>query len=405
MTSAAEVSVPRRAGALVLGSSAVIAVGGWAALAVTAHHLGPAEFARFSVVWGTFFGIGGIFAGLQQEVTRSSVSAPAEHGRPVTWLGLGVGAATVAAIGVLAPLWGPAAFDSSWSRLVPAVLVGLTGLMVLTCVNGALAARHHFGRVSAVLVVDQLLRLLAIILVLRGSGSAVALAWAVTLAPFAWLPLLLDRPVRAALRTPGAESAAAFAPRAASAMASSGCAALLVAGFPLLAELTAREPMGAHEGAVFAALLVSRAPLLTPLYSLRPVILSWFLQPGDVYRRVQTSVGLILGGGVVLAVGVAVGGPWVQTLAFGDDFRLGAMTFVGLAWAATAVALITVTGIALASLTRQGAMLAGWAVAVAVTVLVLAVDHGEGRLVLSTVLGPTAGACFHLAALHRSRRN
>src|SRR3954454_11790002 len=80
-------------------------------MVVVARASGPRDFASFAVLWAVFFGIGGAFAGLQQEVTRSTAVAARGDGRtgllPVVLLltlpSAAVGALVVATGAVPAP--------------------------------------------------------------------------------------------------------------------------------------------------------------------------------------------------------------------------------------------------------------------------------------------------------------
>ena len=108
-----------RRGVMLTSATVVSATLGWLIMVAVGRDLGPTGFARFSVAWAVFFGIGGTFAGLQQEATRSAVrgtTAPAPgHVRVLA----GSLVAVLAAAGVVAlssPWW---ARPSSTDRLRP----------------------------------------------------------------------------------------------------------------------------------------------------------------------------------------------------------------------------------------------------------------------------------------------
>src|ERR1700742_4935428 len=60
---------------LMLAVTVVTGLLGYVCIVAAGHQLGPAGYARFSVVWGVLFGLGGAFSGLQQEVTRTTYRA------------------------------------------------------------------------------------------------------------------------------------------------------------------------------------------------------------------------------------------------------------------------------------------------------------------------------------------
>ena len=98
-------------------------------------------------------------------------------------------------------------------------------------------------------------------------------------------------------------------------------------------------------------------------------------------------------------------GPWAVGLVFGGGFEpsrsFAAMAAVGVGL----IAALTVAGWLTLALGRHAGFLSGWVVALAVTVLSLAIGAGlEARAGLAMVAGPAAGLAVYAVVLVASRR-
>ena len=107
---------------------------GWATLVVVGRHEGPAGFAAFAVVWALYFGVGGAFAGLQQEVTRTVTTAD-RAGRGATRLATPVLLLTLPVVAVVVVV----SLADGDAEQAAALGLGLVGLGLLTFVAGGLA--------------------------------------------------------------------------------------------------------------------------------------------------------------------------------------------------------------------------------------------------------------------------
>ena len=109
---------------------------------------------------------------------------------------------------------------------------------------------------------DAVLRTGAVLVAVAVDSSA-ALPWAIAVGALAWLPLLAVRPpVRATLGALGSDPVGGLVRRAVTAMGSTVCAALLVAGFPLLLSvLRGHDDLTGPTGVLLATLVLVRAPL------------------------------------------------------------------------------------------------------------------------------------------------
>ena len=188
----------------------VTGVLGWVTLVVVARASGPSDFASFAVLWALFFGIGGAFSGLQQEVTRSAAVAERETARTRLLPVVLVLSLPSALLGVLVVTTGAVQAPGGATATAAAMAAGLVALGMLTFVNGVLAARDEWFDLALVLAGDAVLRTCAVLVAVAVDSSA-ALPWAIAVGAFAWLPLLAVRPpVRASLGAPAPTPSAAW---------------------------------------------------------------------------------------------------------------------------------------------------------------------------------------------------
>jgi O-antigen/teichoic acid export membrane protein len=378
---------------------------GWVAMVVVARGSGPRDFASFAVLWGLFFGVGGAFAGLQQEVTRSAALADRGTGRtrllPVI-LGLTVPSAVV---GVAVVASGSVRTPGGAAPAGVALASGLVALGVLTFVNGVLAARDHWPDLALVLVGDAVLRTAAVVAAVAAETPA-ALPWAIAVGALAWLPLLVRPPVRATLAARGADPVRGLVRRALTAMGSTVCAALLVAGFPLmLSVVRGHEDLTSSTGVLLATLVLVRSPMLVLIYGFRPAILRAFLDtPGSLGPAVGRWWILIGGLGAVATALAAAAGPWLVRLVFGDAFSASSTELAALTAGSVLLGLLVVSGLALVAADRHTASTLGWLAAVVLSAALLAaVTDTRTALLLAVLVAPLAGLAVHAVALRRAK--
>ena len=210
--------------------------------------------------------------------------------------------------------------------------------------------------------------------------------------------------MRRALSAHGREPVGGLVRRALAAMAGTGCAALLVAGFPLLVSLARPGDLDARVGVLLATLILVRAPLLVVLYGFRPVVLRGFLEPGvPVPAAVRRWSLLLAGGGAVGVVVAAVVGPPVVEAVFGDRYSTSSTDLAALAAGSVLLAMLVVSGLALVATDRHLASVTGWLAAVAASLAVLAVPASDRTaILLACTAGPVVGLAVHAARLATS---
>jgi O-antigen/teichoic acid export membrane protein len=397
-------------GRVVWSALSVLTTGvlGWATLVVVARGAGPADFAAYAVIWAVFFGIGGAFAGLQQEVTRTVTEADRSDDDLVPTVLLGpvlVLTVPLVVLAVLVVRSHGGALGATATELAVALGVGLVGLGVLTFVAGGLAARDAWQALALLMTGDAALRTATVVACVQADRLDL-LPWAIAVGAFAWVPLLALPVVRRALAAQGKDTVRGMLGRAVAAMGATGCAALLVAGFPLLVSVARNAELGATVGVLLATLILVRAPLLVVLYGFRPVVLRGFLTPGVRVRSAVWRWWVILGGlGVLGVLLAALAGPSVVRIVFGDGYSTSPAELAVLAAGSVLLAMLVVSGIGLVAADRHAASVAGWAVAVVVSLLVLAVpDSARTAILLACTAGPAAGVAVHAMLLATSGR-
>ena len=390
-------------GAGTLAFAGVLAAGlGWLTLVVVARARGPAEYADFSVVWAVYFAVAGVLIGLQQEATRSLVASHREPPgttlvRAGAWSTLLV-ALTAALVLVAAPVLGLMDLEDIGSVAGPALLA-IPLLAAAMMVNGALAADGRWRALAALALGDQAVRLAAVVLAIAVAPGNVAYGVALVAGLCCFLPFIVVG-WRRSLSIPG--TGVGFLGRSAAAMVSSGCANLLVVGLPALITATG-DASDRARGVLFAAILLTRTPVLLLANAVRPVVVRVFVENRNRLGVWAWRVApLVVTASVVASAIGWIAGPWALRILFGDDFQVSGALMAGLVLAAVLILLQTWTGVALAAVNRDGASTVGWLVAVITAVGCLLLPLGlEARTVVALLAGPGVGMALHLVVLRR----
>ncbi len=378
------------------GSSAVIGVLGLVAVAAAGRSLGAGAYGDFAFTWALFFGVGGVFAGLQSEVTRTlSTEDRAGEGPPLLVTSLLLAGPVSLVGGLIAATSGGATASAS---IGPVITVGLMMLAALTFSAGVLAAEHQWRHLAGLMTIDAGLRTLAVVLV-AAAGAAQMLPVAIAAGAVAWIFLLPSPRQRASLGAALALRRVGFARRAVWAMAAAGCTSIAVNGLPALVTLVRPGSFDASVAGELAALVFIRSGLLLGVYGLRPVILRYFLSTPVTQRLLRTAVVCCVVGGVAYALLVALVGPWLLPLLLGPGFVLSPLTGAWLAVGSAGLVLMVVVGLALLAQDQHVAAAYGWAGAlVAAVVLVAAAPTTASAIVLAAAISPWVGALLHLTA-------
>lgn len=385
---------------------ATASVAGYALLAVVGRTLSPAQFGFFVAFWGVLFGLGSSLATIEQEVARHAATEQDDAPGPPAWAittsaaVLGAGAAALTLLPAVSQrLYGR---PDGWIGLV--VVVAALGFGVQFAVRGLLMGSGDVRGYSWLVVAEAGVRLVAVlaIVVLVGLQLRTA-AVAVGAGSFAWL--LWARRVRAMVPGGGLSPAEwrSAAARAGSLMVGAALIASVITGFPsLVTALTGSAP-GAAGGAVFAALTVSRVPLLliSPIQALTvPFVVRARREAGAAGSSLLRRV-LVMGSGGAVLLGVVGGvaawliGPWVVRLVYGNEYDVPRAAIALLVLSACLLAWAQLLSAALIALAAHRRMLTMWAVAVTSTVIWLLAS--PLAVVPTTAVGALIGPCAALA--------
>lgn len=390
-----------RSGVLSLGlGTALAGILGWVTLTVAARVLGPLGYAFFAVLWGAYYGFGGALAGLQQEVTRAVAVTPRGTGRrsvlvPAALIGLVLSAFAAAT----SPWWSDTRTDVAAVAAVSGGLLGLTGLVTA---NGLLSVGARWSGLAGLAIGDALVRLLAVSTVVVADANGAWLAVAISSGSLVWLPLLVWPPWRQVLRRHIGLSLPAFAGRALPAMLATGCAGLLIGGFPMLVSSASGGVLEENVGALLAAMVLVRTPLLMVLNGYRPILLSSMLGVPAVAPLVRRIWGWCLASGSLLTVLAWLLGPTIVRLVYGSAFEVARLECALLTVSGVMLTMLTVSGLALVAADAHVHATTGWFAALLVTVAILLVPGPlDTRLTLGAAVGPVVGCVFHTLFVRR----
>ena len=368
----------------------IAAASGYLVLLLAARQLGAIGYAVFAVFWAAYGLVTGAQNGQLQETTRTIRAASETRtrlGRPLL-VNVGIGAALAVIVAATSPLWSGHVFDQYRALSVVLLAVGVASFAVYAHLCGALSGSLSWSPFAVLLSVDALIRLV-------GAGIAVAFGWGVlaflvitVVGSVSWLVVLATSST-----SPG---------NTLTAMAAALASAVVVMGFPVLINVTARADDDSRVvGAVILAVTLTRAPLLVPLNSFQGVLITRFVAARDaLLRSLAVPLAAVVVVGAIGAVAAWAIGSWLLTHIFGADFTLGGGTIALFMVGATALGLLTVTGAATLSVGAHRWYAAGWWVAAIACAALLTVPlEVTDRVALSLVVGPLVGAGVHLGRL------
>lgn len=427
------------AGTGVAIAGVVAGVGGLVVQLLTANTLSPQDNARFLVYWALLFGAFGLLAGVQNETTRaasaSSVAPPASnrtaagarHPR-VLRVGLGVGGVMALVLAATGPWWAdivlpatstaaapgtPTSFAFPALPLVPVEAVAVVAAVALgtlafsgeVATLGALAGTGRWTDYALLAGGEAVVRLLLTVGVALAGASLVGYEIAAAAAAATWLLLLLARPATRAVRTVRADRP--LGPYLRSTLAAMGAAvgtSVLVTGYAVMIDLTTPPEIVEASAPFLLAVSLTRATLLMPMYALQGLVIS-----SVVAKPQRATVLVAAAGGVILAVGLLGAGlawligPWLLDL-LRPGYHVEGIVLAGLMLGAICLAILVLAGAVCLALDRHRDYVLGWLIAVVVALAVLVTPLAlEPRAIASLVLGPLAGAAWHLTALRVTR--
>lgn len=395
-----------------MGASGISAVSSFLITVLSARVLSVEANKEFLVFWGFLFAVFGVVAGTQTESTRAVAAGGRLDREGDQGSGDRASAVKVALVlgliaGVImlvtAPLWAP--------RMTPS-----TGLVAIACValgaflyagemsmSGAFAGARLWGHYSLLMGGEALLRIALVGAVALTVGSLAGFEVASAVPALTWLAFLLVPSGRRVFRARADVAARRLASFNLQAMISSAAWAVLVTGFATMLELTSRGADAAEMATVLLAVTLTRSPIMIPLQAFQGVLITSIAGATKENRlgTIGRYLGMLVAGGLVLAVLAALVGPWLMTTIFGDAYQPTRVLFGLLTLAAVSMACLVLTGAATVALGDHTSYAAGWiAAAVLAFVILWALPHGVGtRTVASLMVSPIIGVVIHLMAI------
>jgi O-antigen/teichoic acid export membrane protein len=353
--------------------------------------LTPTDYSVFMGFWALMFGLGAISVALEQEASRLMVLTD-ESRRGDAVRALGRAAATVLlallllqAIGLVVTV---RILDGSvWLLLL--LGLGTTALVAQFLVRGVLLGLRELPLYAGLVVAEPLVRLAVLavpFIVGWGLVAGAAAAAAGGLAVLFVLPGFLRL-----LRLPGTGHLTGITGNVLKLGASQLLAALMVTGFPAVARVAVGATAAAGLGPFFAALTLSRAPLIVLLLvqALFVPAFAYHLKTGGTGQAARLARRLLL---VVLVLGGAASagayliGPWLVEALFGGGYQVSHSLCLALAASATCQGVVTILAALLIALSRHSAVVTGWAVSTVAAVAVMAVPWAPVSWRLTTAL-------------------
>lgn len=407
-----------RIGAVSVGLASLFgAVAGYAILTIAARVLVPtSRNTEFVTFWSVFFvGIGAL-TGLSTEVLRGTTASRTDRstregsgatGVRVLPLGIGVGLSVGAIVAATSPLWAGSVFPRD-PRLALVLAAALAAFSVHVVVLGALGGAGRWRAYSGLIAIESAVRLAGIAVATAAGATVVSYAIALVFAEFAWLVVLaVSAPARRAARARTDLPLRPFLRRSSAAAVSSGIAAFLVVGFPLLLTFTTSVEAYALAAPVLLAISLTRAPLLLPLSAYQGIVIARMVTLRDRGPRIVLpllgAVGAVAGVASLAAFWI---GPTVMGFLLGPSYVISGSVLAGLTAGAGALALLTLTGATCQAFLLHGWYMAGWLVALAVACGLLAFLPGSvaARSVTALLVGPAVGVAVHLVGMFPPRR-
>ena len=393
------------------GAALVVGAAGYLVLLLTAPALGPAGYAQFAIFWSLMYFIVGALFGVQQEATRSTLSAAVAPSSGAAPRAVSVGAIVlgivVIAVAASSWIWAPQLFGDDAAAIAVCVLVGTVLYAGLAVLAGSLSGRGEWSAYSWLLTSEALIRLAAVFAVILIAVDLVALAIATVAAMGVWVvALAVSSRARSAFASRADAPLAPAVLRSLGTVAGTASTAALVTGFGALVGLMAPDAPAAELGVIILVITLTRAPILMPINAYLGIAVSTFHERRDngILRVLVKPALAVLGAGLALSVLAAWLGPWLIAVFFGEEFGAGWLV-VGLSTvSATLIGVLSLTGAAALAVDRHRAYVAGWLVAVLLAVLLLAIPGSlTTRVLVALLCAPVAGVITHVALLAPSR--
>ncbi|MBC7594083.1 MAG: hypothetical protein H7288_09120 [Kineosporiaceae bacterium] len=399
---------PQAGFARIIGATGIAGAAAYVVTWVVPRVIGGVDYKDFAVFWAAMYLVVTALSGFQQEITRATQRSDPAHSSPsyrARNFGFVASAAVLVVVIGTAPAWVEGTFpEEGWSLVFP-LATGVASYVLLGTLSGVLYGTRSWTALAVLIVADAVLRLGAVSAVALVTHDTVALAWAAAL-PFlvtvlmVW-PVIRKGVLASSMLDVGYRRLSWNIARTLVASTSMGA---MVSGFPLILSLSSQNASPALLASIFLTVTLTRAPLIVSLMAIQGYLIVRFRESPESNRRDLTRFLLaIMAGATVLSVLGWVAGPTVFGYLFPGEPILDGWFFAALVLSSALVGVMCVAAPAALSRGRHVLYASGWLVAAIVTTVVLLVPGDlVMRTVLSLVLGPLAGAAFHILGLAAS---
>ncbi|MDH6181715.1 O-antigen/teichoic acid export membrane protein [Microbacteriaceae bacterium SG_E_30_P1] len=394
--------MPKSGLTVILVATAIAGVVSYFVTWLVPRVIGFAEYTTFAVFWAALYLLVGTLFGVQQEVTRGTRRVDTDAPNPARTFGLLVAVVTFAAVLATSPLWVGAVFaDYGWGLVLP-LAAGAASYAVVAVLGGTLFGLSEWRSAAGLLLLDALLRVIAVAIALAVTHDIVAIAWAVVV-PFplsillVW-PFVRSRVAGKATLDVGYRQLTWNVGRTVTAAAATGA---MVSGFPLLFGLASDGEPASLVGMIILAATLVRAPLIVVVQALQGYLLVQFRDaPERASRRLLLILAGLAGAGLVLAALGWLLGPLVFGWLFPGEPVPGAGFIAVLVASSALVGSLSVTGAAVLARNRHHLYTAGWVTGALVTIVALLLPLDlEPLAITALIAGPAAGLAVHLSGL------
>ena len=396
------------------GAGAASVLLSWVLFVLVARGRGPAAYSDFAVLWSVYFVAAGVLVAVQQEVARSAHDGEtfqeSEGGRSfrvLPWATV-IGIAVGLVLSATAFVWAPAALGSEWPWGIAFLSLGTTALAMYCAIVGLLAREGAWTVVGLLVIAAALSRLVAVpaAYMLPTTVRQPALAAAISSGAYVWLTMLLLRGGRVtmAARAPG--DGLIFLRRSFFGMTGIAASTLMVAGLPLLIQVTASNDLDTSAGVLFGAIALTRAPLLIPLTIFNLPLLMFLTRHREKLRYLAVPFvwTTLISAGVSWGAGY-LAGPLLLTMVLGDMYQVPSSTVGGLTAAAAMLIAMNLTGLACLAVGARRLYAMGWLAGTLATIGILECPLPLAtRTVSGLVVGCCVGIAVHLMGVSMNRR-
>ena len=337
---------------LVAPAAAIGYLMSFAFLAIAGRILGPSEFAKFSIFWGSFFVLGSIVGVIDLESARQFSVSRREKGTSRSIFVATIYFTLVIIISALI-LNSRSSILGNTNSLLLICGVGLLSLIGIT--RGALVSIGSSRDYSAELILEGLIRLSGIALLIKlDSVNEQNLRVVTVLGLLACFPF-----VHLLARASGVDSLTSTLRNLLALVAANAGAALVITAPVALIGIYAH---GNSEeiGGLIAAVTISRVPLMATAL-IQPLLIPFFVtnesESSISVKESRRKIAIVVGGSTGL---LTIFGPAIVSIFFGESYLVSYVAMFCLTLGSWALGVATILGSLLISMNKHRAYGVSW---------------------------------------------